>query len=120
MTRILYRISRGACPAADRPWLDALFAEIDAVESGRARFVWLLGAVGLLADRIVRRLDARLVLAAAVCLGLSITSSVLWFLGFEALALDDDLYMAGAAAFAVALVGLSILQMRRPVTDAWQ
>ncbi len=66
MTRVLYRISRTACPVADRPWLDALFAESVAVASGPARFVWLLGAWGLLFDRHVRRLDPRLLLAAAI------------------------------------------------------
>jgi hypothetical protein len=119
MTRVLYRISRSACPAADRPWLDALYAESDAVESGRARLVWLLGAWGMLMDRQARRLDPRLVLAAVLCLALSLVSAALWFTGYEGLSLDDDLYMAGSAIFIAALVGLSAAQLRRPYPDGW-
>lgn len=119
MTRVLYRISRAACPAADRPWLDALFAESDAVESGRTRLVWLFGAWGLLIDRQARRLDSRLLIAAALCLALSLASGALWFTGYEGLSLDDDFYMAGAAVFVSALVGLSAAQLRRPYQDRW-
>lgn len=119
MTRVLYRISRSACPAADRPWLDALFAESDAVDSGRARFVWLLGAWGMLIDRQVRRLDPRLVLAAVFCLALSLISGALWQAGYEGLSIDDDFYMAGVAVFVSALIGLSAAQLRRPYPDGW-
>jgi hypothetical protein len=119
MTRVLYRISRTACPVADRQWLDALFAESVAVASGPARFVWLLGAWGLLFDRHVRRLDPRLLLAAAICLALSLVFGAFWYTGYEGLALDDDLYMAGAAIFSSGLVGLSAAQLRRPFPDGW-
>jgi hypothetical protein len=119
MTRVLYRISRSACPAADRPWLDALFAESDAVESGRARLVWLLGAWGMLMDRQAQRLDLRLIIGTAACLALSLVSGAFWFTGYEGLALDDDLYMAGSGIFIAALLGLSAAQLRRPYPDGW-
>jgi amino acid transporter len=119
VTRVLYRISRNACPAADRPWLDALFAELEAVESTPARLLWLLGAVGLVASRHIGRLDARLVFASALCLAVSLLSGAIWFSGSEVFALDDDLYMAAAAFFASGLVGLSVLQLRHPMPETW-
>jgi hypothetical protein len=119
VTRVLYRISRSACPAADRPWLDALFAELDAVDSASARLVWVLGAVGFVAHHHLGRLDGRLILAAVLCFVVSLLSGVIWFTGREILALDDDLYMAGTAIFASGLVALSVLQLKRPIPETW-
>jgi hypothetical protein len=117
MTRVLYRISRSACPAVDRPWLDALFAEIDAIESGKARLLWIFGAVGLLLDRYVRRLDPRLMLAAVLCAGLSLASGVFWFTGYEGVTGEDDFYIMGAAIFASGLIALSAIQLTRPFME---
>jgi hypothetical protein len=114
MTRVLYRISRAACPATDRPWLDALFAEAGTVESGRDRLLWLLGALGLLVDRQARRLDPRLLIAAACCLALSLTSAAFWFTGYEGLTGEDDYSIAGTAVFVAALISLTALQFTRP------
>jgi hypothetical protein len=119
MTRVLYRISRSACPAADRPWLDALFAELDAVDSTAGRLAWLLGAVGFVANRHLGRLDGKLVLVAAFCFVGSLLLGVIWLTGNEIFALDDDLYMAGAAIFASGLVALSVLQLKRPTPETW-
>jgi hypothetical protein len=119
MTRVLHRISRGACPAADRPWLDALFAELDAIEPGRARFVWLLGALGLVANRYLRRLS---VLVTPAWLAWLIAALVFtWFglIEFEGLTAEDDWNQVFAAAAFAAWFGVSVLNLRRRVADNW-
>ena len=119
MTRVLYRISRTACPASDRPWLDALFAEIDAVETGWARFVWLAGALGLLANRHAQRLAAMISPAWLACFVAMIAFAALAFVEYEGFAIEDDWYPALVALFAAMLIALSVLNLRRPTSEVW-
>jgi hypothetical protein len=58
LQRTTYRVARGVCPAAERAWIDAMFAELEAVdEQQRAR--WALGAFSIAGSGI--RLRAAMV-----------------------------------------------------------
>jgi cytochrome bd-type quinol oxidase subunit 2 len=119
MTRVLHRISRTACPASDRPWLDALFAELDAVESARARLVWLLGAVGLVAGRRAQRLAAMVSPAWLASLFAVCAFSFLAFVQYEGFVTEDDWYLAFAAAAIAVLIAVSAINLRRRPPEAW-
>ena len=119
MTRVLHRISRSACPPADRPWLDALFAEIDAVEPGGDRVVWLLGAFGLLAHRHLQRLAAVVTPVTLFCLLAAVVFAVMGVTEYEGFALEDDWYPAISTAFTTALVGVVLINLRRRPPQAW-
>ena len=112
MTRVLHRLSRRACPAVDRPWLDALFAELEAIETGRGRLLWLLGATHLVFDRYVAALLSPvnlLLLAAAVFFA--------WMaiMEYEGLAVEDDWYGPVAAIFVAGLIAVSVVNLRRNI-----
>ena len=119
MTNVLYRISRGVCPASDRQWLEALFAEADAVEPGPGRVLWLLGAFGLLTQRYVRRLVAMISPAWLVSLTLAVGFFVLAFVEYEGFAIEDDWYPAFAALSAAVLLALSLLSLKRDTSESW-
>ena len=118
MTRVLHRISRGLCPAADRRWVDALFAELDAIDSLRGRALWLLGAIGIMLDRNVWRLAAAVTPASMACLVAAVCFGALAIIEYEGLALEDDWYGPIAAGFAAGLIGVSVLNVRRRETGA--
>jgi hypothetical protein len=113
MTRALYRISRLACPAADHPWLDALFAEAEAIDSGRGRLLWLAGAAGLLFDRQARVLATLLSPLSLLLLCASVLCSWLALIEFEGLAPEDDWYGPAAAVLAGLLAAVSISRIKR-------
>ena len=117
MTRVLHRISRSACPAADRPWIDALFAELETIESGRARLLWLLGAADLILDRYMRQLAALVTPAAMLCLMGAAVFLTLALTQYEGLAPEDDWYFILAAIFTTSLIGVSGLSLRRNALD---
>ena len=119
MTRVLFRISRSACPPADRPWLDALFAEIDAVEPGRARLVWLLGALGFLANRRLRRLSSLVTPLSLACLVQALIFGAMGVTEYEGLAVEDDWYPGISALFAAALLGVMLINLKRRPPQAW-
>lgn len=113
MTRVLHRLSRSACPPADRPWVDALFAELDTIESGRARLAWLLGATGLLADRYARRCFRLLTPANGLCFAATLVFGTMAVTEYQGLAPEDDWYAILAAIFAAGLISVSVLNLRR-------
>jgi hypothetical protein len=119
MTKVLYRISRGVCPAPDRQWVDALFAEAAAVEPGISRFFWLLGAFGLMTQRYARQAIAMVSPAWLVSLVLAVGFVVLAFVEYEGLAIEDDWYPALAALFAAVLLALSVLNLKRDTSESW-
>ena len=119
MTRILYRVSRTACPTSDRPWIDALFAELDAVEPARARLVWLLGALGFIAGRRSRRLTTLLSPAWLASLLAVFAFTFLAFIEYEGFLTEDDWYAALAAGAAAILIAASVHNLRRRPPEAW-
>ncbi len=113
MTRVLHRISRSACPAADRPWVDALFAELETIDSGRARLLWLLGAAGLLFDRYTRLFVALVTPATALCFAATLVFGALAVTEYQGLVPEDDWYAILAALFTASLIGVSVVNLRR-------
>jgi hypothetical protein len=115
MTRALHRISRGLCAPPDRPWLDALFAELETIETGRGRLLWLLGAAHLVFDRYLAALlspSNLFLLAAAVLFAwLAITE-------YEGLAVEDDWYGPIAVSFVAGLIAVSVVNLRRNIRGA--
>lgn len=118
MTHVLYRIARGACPRADRPWLDALIAELSAIETNRARVAWLLGASTFVIRRHAYRMGAGLRIAAGASLVASGLFATLWLTGYEGVLPEDDWYPMLAALCAGALIGVSILNLNRDARGA--
>jgi hypothetical protein len=114
MTRVLHRLSRYACPVADRPWLDALFAELETIDSGRARLLWLFGAAGLLCDRYGRLLAAATTPLSLALLALTGAFGGLAVTEYEGFAFEDDWYGPVAAFFATSLFAVTVLNLRRP------
>jgi amino acid transporter len=114
MTRVLHRLSRNACPAAGRPWVDALFAEVEAIDSGRARLLWLLGAAGLLFDRYLRLFSAATTPLSLLLLATTAVFAWLAVTEYEGFAFEDDWYGLIAACFATSLVVVTAINLRRP------
>lgn len=119
MTRALLRISRAACPAADRRWFDALLAETAAVEPGRARFVWLLGALGFLANRYRRLFAAMITPAWLACLAATAALAYIAIIEYEGITSEDDWNFAFTAVAATVLIALSLINLRRHPPEAW-
>ncbi|HWC30157.1 MAG TPA: hypothetical protein VG845_08760 [Dehalococcoidia bacterium] len=110
MISALHRISRLALPPDDRRWLDALFAEADAVESAPARLLWLFGAAGLLLNRNLAALCSPVSLLLLLATGFFATLAVI---EYEGLALEDDWYGPIATLLATTLVGVWAVNLRR-------
>jgi hypothetical protein len=115
MTRVLYRISRGVCPSSDRPWLDALFAELESIETSRGRLLWLLGATHLVFDRylaaLLRPINLLLLTGATLFAGMAITE-------YEGLAVEDDWYGPIAMIFVAGWIAVSVVNLRRNIRSA--
>jgi uncharacterized membrane protein (DUF2068 family) len=119
MTRALLRISRAACPPADRRWFDALLAETQALEPGHDRFVWLLGALGFLADRYRRLLALMITPAWLTCLAATAALAYLAVIEFEGITSEDDWNFAFMALAAAMLIAVSLINLRRHPPEAW-
>jgi hypothetical protein len=119
MTRVLQRLTRGVCPAAERPWLDALFAEMEAIESGRARLLWLLGAAGLLADGYTRLIAIVVTPASLTLLSGAFVLGCMALIELEGLLPEDDWYGPLAALCTAGLIGVAVLNLRRPSRSSW-
>jgi hypothetical protein len=113
--QLLRRIALAASPPADRPWVEALFSELDVIEGAQPRLTWLVGAVQLVATRNAvrgaRLLADRLHLAIAFAFCAAILSAVISRLGYESLG-DDDFYLALASVFTLAGGGLALRAIR--------
>lgn len=108
---MLHRAARFMCPRAERDWIDAMFAELEGIESSN-RSGWRLGAFSIVFSGIRLRAAtvpyyvwAGIVLAsiAVVVFAIGSRSEV------EALLMDDDVFLRFAWVSGVLLVGLGIL-----------
>jgi hypothetical protein len=108
---IMHHTARFMCPRAEREWIDAMFAELDGMESSH-RAAWTLGAFNIAFSGI--RLRAATVPASIWC-GIVLASAavVLFAIGsrseVEALLMDDDVFLRFAWISGVLLVGLGVL-----------
>ena len=113
MNDVLSRITRAAFPRDDRRWADALLAELAAIETGRGRLLWLLGAPWLLLDRYALRLAGLITPASLICLVATLVFGVLAFTEYEGLAIEDDWYPMITLIFVAGLFCVSFLNLRR-------
>jgi hypothetical protein len=119
--QVMRRVALAACPPRDRPWVEAMFAEISAVEGRGSRLAWVMGAIQFVASRNLGRgatfLSRRLNLAIAFALCASIVSAALFRLEFEGYGVDDNLFLllaAGFAAICLGFLGIALIGSVRP------
>jgi hypothetical protein len=110
---VMRRVALTACPPEDRPWVRAMFAEIDAVEGRWSRLTWVMGAIQFVASRNLGRgarvLAHRLHLAIAFALCASILSVAFYGAEYEGFGIDDDSFIVLAASFAAISLGLIVI-----------
>jgi len=108
---IVARMARLACPKAERPWVDAMFAELDSVDGGQ-RSDWASGVIEIVLAAVairVRTVPAgiRAGIACAMC------AILLFALGsraeLELVTLDDDVLFQGAMLSGAVSAGFGIL-----------
>ena len=117
MTRILRGVVRLACPPSDRRWVDALFAECDAIESRGERFAWALGAASLVVNRNSNRLvSVASPLSLLLLLGATVFT-VMAVIEYEGLALEDDWYGVIAALLSVSMLAVAAHNIRQRVAE---
>jgi hypothetical protein len=113
----LISLVRPAMPRRQRAWLDALVAEAETVEPGRARLLWLLGAGGVLADVYARLMVALVTPASVLLLGAAVFFAVMAQTEYESFGDEEDWYWL-AAVCAAGVVGVSVKKLRRMLTDS--
>ena len=110
-TRFLHQAARIACPRAERTWVDAMFAELDAVDPTR-RADWSMGAFAIVLSGIRLRC-ASVPIWIWLAIVLAFSAAVLFVIGsrseVEALTMDDDVFLRFAWISGGLLVGLGIL-----------
>ena len=109
--RRLARIAHAIAPRDDRRWIDAMFAELDAVEPDR-RPAWMLGAIAIAWSGVRMRLATLpraiwcgIVLAA----GAVVASTIASLSETELLVMEDDLYLPAAWAASALFVVFGVL-----------
>jgi hypothetical protein len=108
---LLHRTARTLCPRGERAWIDAMFAELHAVDAPR-RPAWAFGAFAIVLSGIRLRIGSvpalvwwtMLIVAHAVVI-FAIASQT----DFEHLRMDDDVCMRFAWVSGGLLVGLGVL-----------
>ena len=117
MTRILRGVARLACPPADRRWVDALFAECDAIESRRERLIWLLGGAGLVVNSNATRLASAMSPLSLLLLLVATVFAVMAVIEYEGLAFEDDLYGVVAVLLGAGLVAVAARNIRHRASE---
>jgi peptidoglycan/LPS O-acetylase OafA/YrhL len=117
LERALLSVVTPVMPRRQRAWLDALVAEAENVEPGRARLLWLLGAGGLLADVYARLMVASVTPASVLLLGAAVCFAVMAQTEYEGVGDDEDWYWL-AVVCAAGVAGVSIRKLRRMLTDS--
>jgi len=116
-TRLSRRIALAACPPRERPWVEALFAELDVIDGAGPRFAWVMGAACVVATRSGRRAAApfsgRFHFVVLLALWFAFLSGAISLTGYEGLGVDDDLFLAFAAALGAAAAGLWARALRQ-------
>lgn len=99
------------CPAAQRQWVDAMFAELVAIDPPRRRIVWMAGATAIVFAAIEARaltaLSLRMRLGIAVAFVTAVASAFLSYVDVQAVLLDDEMLAVLSGVAAVALLGLA-------------
>lgn len=124
---LLVRTIRGAtlglCSPAEKPWIEAMFAEISVIEGTTPRLIWTLGFASLIAVSIKKRgaimLANRLNLATVVAfLSMLLTGGVSQ-VGYEGTETLDDVFLALAFVFGAIFATLVAVALGRFTVRAW-
>ncbi len=114
---LLHRLTAMACPANERAWIDAMFAELTAIDGGSVRLRWMLGAAAIVGS--VVRLRAAMFVPGVLwwAIVVALHAIVLFSIGgnsdFEGFRMDDDVFLQFAWVSGVLLVGLVVLAINR-------
>lgn len=121
---LVQRLATAICPPSSRRWIDAMIAETSAVDGPWRQAVWLIGVTRVLAGSIGAEADALLSgrqrwgMALALCT--AALCGAVFIMGYEALGLDDDVFLAiGSGSGAIlAAMGFHALNtiFKRPET----
>ena len=114
---LVQRFATAICPPASRRWIEAIIAETTAIDRPWHQAVWLIGVTRVLAASIGAEADALLsgrhrwgmalaLCAAALC-------GAVFVAGYEALGLDDDVFLGIGSLSGVILAVLGFLAMHR-------
>lgn len=114
---LLHRLTAMICPASERAWIDAMFAELTAIDGGGVRLRWMLGAAAIVGSVI--RLRAALFVPGVLwwAIVVALHAVVLFAIGgnsdFEGLQMDDDVFLQFAWVSGALLAGLVVLAINR-------
>ena len=115
-TGLLQRAATTICPAAERQWVDAMFAELAAIDRPAGRACWVLGAAAIVLAainaRIATTLSLRLRISIAIAFGLALGAAVISYIDVQAALLDDELLAAFSVLAAITLLGLATAAVR--------
>jgi hypothetical protein len=112
---MLHRVARTACPVDQRPWIDAMFAELDEIDTASRRS-WMLGALAIVGSVVSMRAG---LVPALVWWGIVASAHALVVLAigsrsdFDRWGMDDDVFMRFAWVAGVLLVGLGVFAINR-------
>ena len=116
MTRFVHRAAAAICPAGQRHWVHAMFAELAAIDGPSRRMGWMLGASGIvfaaIEARVLTMLSLRMRVALVAALCAAFVCAILSYVDVQAALLDDDLLAALSATAAVLLVALAAVAVR--------
>jgi hypothetical protein len=107
----MYRTIRMICPRAELGWLDAMYAELPAIDDAGTRASWLAGAAGLLATIVQLRAATVVSPLLWIAIVASFAGVVMFAIGsqsdVESAGMDDDVFFRFAWVAAALLVGFS-------------
>jgi hypothetical protein len=110
-------MAMAACPRGERPWIDAMFAELGAIDGPGRRFGWMMGAASVvfavIHARATTALSGRLRSLMVLALCAAALSGVGSLVGWEGLGIDDDAFLALACLCSVLLLALGALAFGR-------
>lgn len=114
--RLIHRVAAAICPAAQRQWVHAMFAELAAIDGTGRRMSWVLGAASIVLAAIEARArtmpSLRMRVAVIVALSAALGSGILSYVDSDAIRVDDDLLAALSVAAAASLVALAAVAAR--------
>jgi hypothetical protein len=113
---LIHRLAAAICPATQRQWVHAMFAELSAIEGSTPRMTWALGAASIALAAIEARamtivpFRIRAGIVVALCAGIG--SSMLAYFEPESILIDDDVFVVLGVVATAALVGLAVIAVR--------
>ena len=117
----VHRAAAAICPQPHRQWVDAMFAELGAIDGPRPGWNWAVGAwrvvLAAIQLRATSAVSLRLRIGIGVALGAALGCGLLSYLDANAVRVDDDLLAVVSGLWLTALAGLAIVAARRVFND---